>query len=250
MIFKYSELATFLEHLKQQAPVLPFREWEGHPAVLLRHDLDLDIEPAFRLAQLEKQQGVRSTFFVMTTSPTYNPASPHNRDRLRQMAADDFEIGLHFDPVIYGEADSEDLQEHAETEARYLSTITGAEVRSISLHNPSVHGQFPFFQDFINAYDPAVFDEERYLADSRMLFSGKDPFAFALQAKDRPVQILLHPLHYSEKGDLYPDIFERYLSRTMLVLDEVFKVNHKVQSLLPGGISNCFELKLRNDNEN
>ena len=47
-IFSYDGLRKFLEHLKTIAPLIRFRDFDGGPCILLRHDIDLDLEAAER----------------------------------------------------------------------------------------------------------------------------------------------------------------------------------------------------------
>lgn len=102
------------------------------------------------------------------------------------------EIGLHFDPTLY----TDNLESAVKKEADILSFAIQAKVRSISLHNKSVHGQYPMFKDFVNAYDPKLFSDKTYISDSRFDFRGKDPFEFINNIDSGTVQVLLHPLHY------------------------------------------------------
>ena len=71
-LFRNDELASFLTAINERFTVTPLAAWDGGPAIVLRHDVDLDLRPAHRLAALERRCGVRSTFFVLTTCPLYN----------------------------------------------------------------------------------------------------------------------------------------------------------------------------------
>jgi hypothetical protein len=108
-MFSYTALTSFLLEAKAAASVFPLRDFAGQPGIIMRHDVDLDIVPAYRLAQIEKDAGIRASFFFLMSSDTYNPASGTNRALLRDMAEEGFEIGLHFDPTIYPDADHDTL---------------------------------------------------------------------------------------------------------------------------------------------
>ncbi|MCP4924265.1 MAG: hypothetical protein GY915_09640 [bacterium] len=214
MIFKYSQLKVFLKKIREKGPTLLFKGLqEENSGFLLRHDIDFDLFYAEKMAKLEAEEGVKSTFFILTSCRTYNVLSPSNRKHIQTISKLGHEIGLHFDPQLY----TSDLESYCKKEADILSEICGKQVRSVSLHNPSVHGQYPMFKDFVNAYDKKYFSPENYLADSRMSFRGKDPFNF-LDQENSLLQILLHPLHYSEEGYGYDKImwesFKRLMSET------------------------------------
>ena len=109
MIFRYDELTRFYESISKRFAVTSFRDRTKGTGILLRHDVDVAIEPAFKVAEIEKQVGITSTFFILTTGMMYNPAAPTNRKMLREMSDMGFEIGLHFDPSIYGDATHDEL---------------------------------------------------------------------------------------------------------------------------------------------
>lgn len=212
--------------MKGLGKILPFVEWDhSSNAIILRHDVDFDIEAAYQLALIEAECDIRSTFFFLTTCHTYNPLSSTNQKKLREMQKMGFEIGLHFDPTVYGDVSGRKLKEFVDKEADILTSITSAPVNSISLHNPSVHGQYPLFEGYCNAYDPKFFSDKSYLSDSRMDFRGKNPYEFVERVKEHPIQILLHPLHYSEHSSSYPEIFCEHIKNYANDIHNEFTIN-------------------------
>jgi len=232
MIFKYAEIRRFLSYVKSLGSISPLADWQfsSSNVTILRHDVDFDVEAAYRLALIEAELDVRSTYFFLTTCHTYNLLSSPNRLMIFEMARLGFEIGLHFDPTIYGDVSIDQLKKFVDQEALILSLITGAPVRSVSLHNPSVHGQYPLFDGYCNAYDKRIFSDDCYLADSRMDFRGKNPYTFVERVKERPIQILLHPLHYSEDGLGYPSAVRKHIKNYLAVIDDTFRVNLTYQA--------------------
>jgi hypothetical protein len=223
--FRYDSYEKYLELMRSIAPVIPLGEWDGENAILLRHDIDIDIEAAERLSKIEGRTGIRSTFFVCISNHHYNPATAGNRKILKKIASRGCEIGLHFDPMVYRDDPEGHLPSHARTEADYLETICGSEIRSISLHNPSIHGKFPLFEGYQNAYDPVLFRDEGYLSDSSMNFRGKDPYSFIERAREQPVQVVLHPIHFTKNGDGYVEIFRRYHVSMIEATDSAMRNN-------------------------
>jgi hypothetical protein len=79
--------------------------------LFLRHDVDLSLDAALRVAELEAEEGAVATYFLLTESVFYNLASSEGRaavDRLRSLG---HRVGLHavwpgarlderFDPVV------------------------------------------------------------------------------------------------------------------------------------------------------
>lgn len=226
--FTYDAIIGLLSHLHQSHGLFPLREWRGQAGIVLRHDVDLDVEPAFRLARRQLEAGIRGSYFFLVTASTYNCQSRANRAMLREMAQGGMEIGLHFDPSIYPESAEADLDRRARSEAGVLEDIVGQRVASVSLHNPSVDNRYPMLPGWNNAYDPAIFNSALYLSDSRMQFR-EDPLAFFAQASERTHQLLLHPMHYGQTEPRYPAAKLAYVRRLVDTLHETFRVNTTYQ---------------------
>jgi len=149
---------------------------------------------------MEKAAGVFSTYHVMLTSDAYNPFGRAGMRMLRQMAEEGFEIGLHFDARAYGnEARLDDLA----NAITVLETIVMGKVHSFSLHEPRslYHIVYNaekdhFLQDYINAYHPEFFGDDRYFSDSTYNARGVDAGNWLKRAESRVVQFLSHPIQY------------------------------------------------------
>ncbi|MFO7618473.1 MAG: hypothetical protein R6W91_02275, partial [Thermoplasmata archaeon] len=155
--FTYRAYERFIEHAKDIAPIYSLRGWEGGNGIILRHDVDLDIRSARALSKLEKKLNVLSTYFIMASNYYYNPLFPGNSNILREIASDGFEIGLHFDPSIYGNIKPGELLKKVKTECAVLENAAGVPITSISLHNPSLNGMYPMFRGYKNAYSKEIF---------------------------------------------------------------------------------------------
>ena len=79
--------------------------------LLLRHDVDLSLEAALRMAELEAELGAAATYFLMTESVFYNLSSSEGRTALGRLRELGHRVGLHavwpqaslderFDPVV------------------------------------------------------------------------------------------------------------------------------------------------------
>jgi hypothetical protein len=79
--------------------------------VLLRHDVDLSLDAALAVAELEAEAGASATYFLMTRSEFYNLDSPSGAAALRRLRTLGHRVGLHavwpdvdhdprFDPVL------------------------------------------------------------------------------------------------------------------------------------------------------
>jgi hypothetical protein len=145
-----------------------------------------------------------------------------------------FEVALHFDPTVYETSDISILKRRAGDEAKVLEDIVGKSVLSLSLHNPSVYGQYPKIEGYMNAYEPRLFSPENYLSDSRMLYHS-EPVEFFSNMSSPLGQLLLHPMHYSATGARYPTQMINYLERSAQKIHNSLIVNSEYRRLVPFG---------------
>jgi hypothetical protein len=79
--------------------------------ILLRHDVDLSLDAALRMAELEAKAGATATYFLMTRSELYNLDSASGEAAVERLRALGHRVGLHavwpkvdrderFDPVL------------------------------------------------------------------------------------------------------------------------------------------------------
>src|SRR5437016_143830 len=75
------------------------------PHVLWRHDIDVSPNRALRLAEIERERGLRATYFFLLHSNFYNCLESATRDIMRGIAGRSHDIGLHFEAAFYPEID-------------------------------------------------------------------------------------------------------------------------------------------------
>ena len=63
--------------------------------ILLRHDVDLSLDAALRMADLEADAGAAATYFLMTRSVFYNLASSEGDAALARLRELGHRVGLH-----------------------------------------------------------------------------------------------------------------------------------------------------------
>ena len=217
MLFELVELEKFLNHIKDCNNII------------LRHDVDLDLNSALRLAKLEKDIGVDSIFVIRVTGETYNPLSRKNRKIIKEIHDMGFRIGLHFDTSIYDTNNLRKLVEFAKEESNVLSSIINDDIWFISIHNPSIHGKTPLLRGFYNMHHLY----NGYLSDSGMEFN-KDPYKFLEEESEGTKQIILHPCHYTNEGDNYAKITYNYLWDFIHYIDKRFRLNSGYEKVMKG----------------
>jgi hypothetical protein len=70
---------------------------------LMRHDVDVSLEYAARMARFEQGIGVQATYFVRMRAAGYNPLSRRGRVILTDIERGGGEVGLHYEGIADGE---------------------------------------------------------------------------------------------------------------------------------------------------
>ena len=170
----------------------------GEKSLILRHDVDYSIEKALRMAEIEAELGLRSTYFVLLSGLFYNVMAPKGRRALRRIAQLGHEIGLHFDTSAYPE-DSAGARANFAAERDLLAAAAGVPVRSASQHNPSDKDPLDLngLVD-LDAYAPQLMARYRYVSDSCMRWRAETPLDLLETGVD--VYFLTHPIWWTTPG--------------------------------------------------
>lgn len=179
-------------------------EHSNEHMVLMRHDIDYSINRAYRLAMIESEEGVKSTYFVHFHSPMYNPLESSQAKILRTIAAMGHHIGLHFDHAFYkevmNETNDETMQKHAMREKEILENLVGANVNVVSFHNPEASNTLDIEDDYyagmLNAYAKIVKERFHYCSDSNGYWRFERLSEAVEKGYDR-LHILTHPVWWT-----------------------------------------------------
>jgi hypothetical protein len=136
-------LDSYRAHVERSAAMYPLVGFEviddpdiaARSFCMLRHDIDYSPARSLRLARIEAELGVRTTYTVQLGSRFYNPFEKETRAQLQEIRALGHDIGLHFDAVWHRIEDEAALEEAIASEADLLSRLIGAPVRMFSFHD-------------------------------------------------------------------------------------------------------------------
>jgi len=172
MQFTYSAYRDLLALLRENNYAFQsYHDFEGVPrCVILRHDIDVSLPCAVKLAELEAAEGVCSTWFVLLRTEFYNPFSKNGLAALQHIQSLGHEIGLHFDEASYTPAlGPDEVIQNIIKECGLLSALLETEVSSVSMHRPSTVTLNADYQipGIINSYGKTFFRDFKYLSDSR-----------------------------------------------------------------------------------
>ena len=203
-----------------------YSELRGRPGgesafCLLRHDCDNDLTAAARMARIEEEMGVRSTYFVMLRSALYNLMSIPNAELVREIIGRGHWLGLHFDEMYYGAAAPGEVAARADREREWVSQEFGVPVDAVSFHQPSrrvLDNEVRL--NCLNTYDRADMEGVYYLSDSCMVWKEGCPSEF-FTAKRRPrLQLLIHPEWWTEEEKTVAEKWNQMLENNFELMQQ------------------------------
>ena len=160
-----------------------FAFFEGEPQdgdLLLRHDVDLSLDAALRLAELEADAGAPATYFLMTESVFYNLASEEGEQALARLRELGHRVGLH---AVYP---------HARLDERFEPVV--------AWHNPDSDYMTAPVEGALNVMSEPWFTPATYRSDSNQHWRSGCPHD-ELGAGAFPwLQLLTHPEIWAYPG--------------------------------------------------
>lgn len=200
VVFTHDWYHQFLQQLLAEGyEFQPFSDPLGDGDVVLRHDVDLSVDRAVEMARIEADMGVESTYFLLLTSPLYNPLEADCRDAISRIASMGHDVALHFSTHRYWTEDDSPTARAVERRVNQERTVleTVASIADVvSFHRPPPWVLGRSFEDFESAYAPAFFTDIGYVADSTQRWRDDPPRVAELPGT---VQLLTHPGLWAEE---------------------------------------------------
>ena len=149
--------------------------------LFLRHDVDLSLDAAVRMAEVEHDLGVQATYFLMTESVFYNLASREGVAAHARLAALGHRIGLH---AVYPRAVLDDRFDPV-----------------VAWHNPDPAYMSRPIDGAINVMEPRTFSPATYRSDSNQHWRSGDPRDELRARAFTWLQLLTHPEIWAYPGE-------------------------------------------------
>lgn len=211
--FTLKSYMKLLQYLNQIYKIVPFREIPQRdiPYLILRHDVDVSLPAALKMALMERDLGIRSTYFVSFSSRFYNmlDARAHNIDVLKQISKLGHEIGLHYHPSQF-RSYGRNMNETLEIEMQLLEHLLGRKVYSIARHGPWDRDPFATIKGYINANHPRL-RKDLFVHDSCRAWTRLQGLSKLLNDPPRRVQLLTHPENWQEDKIDREALLERFI---------------------------------------
>jgi len=191
--------------------------------LFMRHDCERDLNKALKMAQIERQLGISSSYYVRVHSEYYNLLLPHDRNIVRSIAELGHEIGLHYEPKFYAD-DGLTFMEGIQQDLTILRYILGPDIplRTMSPHQPTLSP--PDFvqleqQGLVDVYAHPDFKPLKYYSDSGMCWREKS-LRQAVESEFR-CQFLIHPDFWNEEELTWNENIDRRCESCSAQLTEV-----------------------------
>ncbi|HEX5449331.1 MAG TPA: hypothetical protein VFW85_04675 [Gaiellaceae bacterium] len=153
-----------------------FAQFDHEPAkgdLFLRHDVDMSLEAALEMAELERERGVTATYFLMTRSDFYNldgRVGQRAIERLRELG---HAVGLH------------GLYPDATLDARFDPVF--------AWHTPEQEWMSKPVEGAVNVMQEPWFDATHYRSDSNRHWRSGCPVDELRAGAFEWLQLLVHP---------------------------------------------------------
>jgi hypothetical protein len=159
--------------------------------LLLRHDVDLSLDAAVRMAEIEADAGAWSTWFLMTRSAFYNLGSVEGERALGRLRALGGRIAHH---AVWPHVDLDDRFEPA-----------------VAWHNPEPGYMSEAVEGAVNVMEAPWFDPEHYRSDSNQRWRHGCPHGALERAELEWLQLLVHPEIWMYEGETMGQTMESFL---------------------------------------
>jgi hypothetical protein len=153
-----------------------FATFDAEPRLgdlFLRHDVDLSLEAALCMAEVERAAGATATYFLMTDSVFYNLRSPVGEGALRELRELGHGIGLH---AVYP---------RLELDERFDPVL--------AWHNPDPEYMTEAVAGATNVMQTPWFDRDHYRSDSNQRWRSGCPHDSLARGEFEWLQLLVHP---------------------------------------------------------
>ncbi len=165
--------------------------------IIWRHDIDFSIHRAVKLAEIEADEGIKSTYFIHFNSMFYNVLEKENIERVKNILQMGHEIGLHFDCALCPQASNGKIEEEMIFYKNLINDLFGMKIKAFSFHNPtsellSLYSNAQYV-GLYNAYAEDIQKKLAYCSDSNGYWRYKRLKEFLSEDVEHGICVLTHP---------------------------------------------------------
>ncbi len=169
--------------------------------LILRHDVDLSLDAALAVAELEAREDAWSTWFLMTRSVFYNLASQEGVAAIGRLRALGHRVAHH---AVWPDVDLDERFDPV-----------------VAWHNPDPEYMQAEIPGAVNVMEPRFFDPEHYRSDSNQHWRHGCPHDDLAAGRFEWLQLLTHPEIWA-----FPGATMRETMESMLDADRAARLEH------------------------
>jgi hypothetical protein len=169
--------------------------------LILRHDVDLSLDAALAVAELEAREDAWSTWFLMTRSVFYNLASQEGVAAIGRLRALGHRVAHH---AVWPDVDLDERFDPV-----------------VAWHNPDPEYMQADIPGAVNVMEPRFFDPKHYRSDSNQHWRHGCPHAELAAGRFEWLQLLTHPEIWA-----FPGATMRQTMESMLDADRAARLEH------------------------
>ncbi len=136
----------------------------------IRHDVDISLKKAVEMAEFENKHGIRSTYYILLSSPYYNALEAENLQRIRTLRELGMNVGLHYDNSIKSQDANRCCSEIIIQLGILQHHIGELEDQSVTFHKPlrgtDINEETVNLLNLSNIYSPNFDRRFKYISDS------------------------------------------------------------------------------------
>ncbi len=159
--------------------------------LILRHDVDLSLDAALAVAEVEADEGAWSTWFLMTRSVFYNLASSEGERAIERLRVLGHRVAHH---AVYP---------HVDLDGRFEPAV--------AWHNPDPDYMRAPIPGAVNVMEAPFFDPDHYRSDSNHEWRHGCPHEQLAQGGFEWLQLLTHPEIWAFEGTTMRESMESLL---------------------------------------
>jgi hypothetical protein len=164
-------------------------------SIILRHDVEYSVSIAGRMAKIESDLGIQSTYFLQLHSVFYNPLDKDVFFTVKNILDSGHHLGLHFDSHFWGIQKEEDLEKYMLIDRETLEKYFDCDIKVFSFHCTNefiLSCEKEKYAGMINVYSKYFKEKVGYNTDSTGIWRYERLEDRLKEANDEKLQILIH----------------------------------------------------------
>ncbi len=170
--------------------------------VIWRHDVEFEPDLALRMARIENEEGVKTTYFFQLHSHFYNTLDGHYSNVFKEIKRLGHHVGLHFDSAYWGITSENQLSEYIKLDKEYMEKAFGTTIDTFSFHNttPFTQSCLEFkYGGLINVYSSFFKERYKYCGDSLGYWRFERLEDVLNDDKVQHLQVLTHDANWNDQ---------------------------------------------------